>query len=275
MSVDTVCYYQRTIPHDPHHLDPPSVDESTYPPDCEPLQRYKKFVKKTRRFRDLHVQLLECLDHKSSASERLATCSRQLPKSERPRVFKAFANYEKYQVLIVLKVKRWHIDKTGLCEAGYVPCYYGWYEFPPSWRSDPALAHISNHPRLSELPQSETPPRALLIEYLETASPISPWNITTEVAHEALRRLTEIHSIGLLYHDAYPRNLMVTRDGKPIWIPEFDPKLKLESTARLLASSFAFFLPIMPEWFAARTFGIRLFTRRLLLRRHRLSAHAR
>ncbi|KZS97052.1 hypothetical protein SISNIDRAFT_481995 [Sistotremastrum niveocremeum HHB9708] len=238
MSLETVCYYERTIPHDPYHLDPPSVDETTYPPDHKPLKRYKKFVKKTRRCRNLQIRLLECLDHKSSASEKSNTSSRQLPKSERPRVFKAFANYEKYQGLVLFKVipptlsdpsnlfyqfeqevvAYSRLDKTGLCEAGYVPRYYGWYEFPPSWRSDPALAHISNHPRLSELPHSDTPPRALVIEYLDNASPISPWNITTEVAHEALRRLTEIHSIGLLHRDAFPRNLMVREDGEPVWI---------------------------------------------------------
>ncbi|KZS97051.1 hypothetical protein SISNIDRAFT_463008 [Sistotremastrum niveocremeum HHB9708] len=298
MSLDTLWHYQNDTPVDPYRLDPPSVHESAYPPRRKSTKNYQTYVKKIRRFRKLQVQLLECLDHESSMSERLYPCTSERPESERPRVFKAFAEYEKFQCLIVLKVvppstlsnpdnpfyqfdqeaiAYARLAKAGLCEAGYVPRYYGWYEFPPSWRSDPALAHISNHPRLSELPHSETPPRALLIEYLENASPISPWNITSEIAHEALRRLTEIHSIGLLHCDGFPRNLIVARDGKPVWIDfgssehsphdRVRPQTLVEEYENVASLLFEFLthalsssLQIAPESSEGKTYGIQTFT---------------
>lgn len=110
------------------------------------------------------------------------------------------------------------LEKAGLTDAGYVPHCYGWYQFPSSWATDPSFAHLAIHPRMADLVHSEPPPRALLIEYLKDASPVSPWNITMDIAHEALRRLSEIHYVGILHRDEYPRNLLITKDGRPVWV---------------------------------------------------------
>ncbi|KZS88479.1 hypothetical protein SISNIDRAFT_552554 [Sistotremastrum niveocremeum HHB9708] len=115
------------------------------------------------------------------------------------------------------------LTKAGLCKKGYIPSCYGSYHFPPSWNTSPELSTLVAHPRMTPLIRSSTsnetekePPRALLIEYLD-AEPVSPWNISEEIAKDALKRLRKIHRVGILHSDVFPRNLLISRSG-PVWI---------------------------------------------------------
>ncbi|KZS87705.1 hypothetical protein SISNIDRAFT_490819 [Sistotremastrum niveocremeum HHB9708] len=243
MSIHVVCSYIRAVRKDPHRLDPPYVEKKDYIPRQPGKSTYREYRAHPPEIRSLEVKKIHCLDHVVKRKKGSVGFEEHhsTTRVERTRVFRALANWDGGgDRMVVLKVtparktispdmhtyELWNreaiayarLEKAGLSDAGYVPHCYGWYQFPTSWATDPSFSLLSAHPRMATLVDSETPPRALLIEYLEGASPISPWNITLDIAHEALRRLSEIHYVGILHCDVYPRNLLVTKAGQPVWI---------------------------------------------------------
>ncbi|KZS93977.1 hypothetical protein SISNIDRAFT_484940 [Sistotremastrum niveocremeum HHB9708] len=244
MSREVLIWYRRAARKDPNAVPRPQVDDACYNPPNPEKETLLNYIDRPPKLRKLRLQKVTCLDHsmQGSSSDARSSIDHHPPNPQRTRVFRASAQWETspHDRLVVLKILPAadptstdiyaydqfeheaacyaRLRKAGLCDAGYVPHCYGWYQFPSSWATQPSFAPLAAHPRMADVVESKTPPRAILIEYLRDASPVSPWNITVDIAHEALRRLTEIHSIGILHSDVFPRNLLITGRGLPVWI---------------------------------------------------------
>lgn len=129
MSCEIITVYQNTLPADPDRVKGPYVKNGTYLPRRKGEKNYRKFVKLPRQFRNVRVQLLDCMDHDSgsggsseqshsgnasSASSVSSASSAQSSRvscgseqyTQHPRVFKAMAEFKGYEGLIVFKVVR-------------------------------------------------------------------------------------------------------------------------------------------------------------------------
>ncbi|KAF8512300.1 hypothetical protein BU17DRAFT_96421 [Hysterangium stoloniferum] len=107
-----------------------------------------------------------------------------------------------------------NLTHHGFCDEGLVPHCYGWYDFA-SELQDGAAVQVRRHPSMWE---DELPPRALLLEYIEDAVPISAENYTPQMAPAVIEALDRIHSIGIIHKDIRTLNILVRPDGKTIWI---------------------------------------------------------
>ncbi|KZT34372.1 hypothetical protein SISSUDRAFT_1052930 [Sistotremastrum suecicum HHB10207 ss-3] len=162
----------------------------------------------------------------------------------RARVFKARANWDNFEGTVVMKL--FHSDEPaedcsldrsldlferesnayarllhhGICSKGVVPHCHGSYRFPPTWKSDLRFTSDPHFPLASFINDIE-PPVALVLEYLPGVRPLSPWNITPELAEEIMAALKRIHEAYVLHSDLYPRNILIKKDGSPCWI-DFD-----------------------------------------------------
>ncbi|KAF8510826.1 hypothetical protein BU17DRAFT_13434, partial [Hysterangium stoloniferum] len=112
-----------------------------------------------------------------------------------------------------------NLTHHGFCDEGLVPHCYGWYDFA-SELQDGAAVQVRRHPSMweAELPEDELPPRALLLEYIEDAVPLSAENYTPHMAPAVIEALDRIHSVGIIHKDIRTLNILVRPDGKTIWI---------------------------------------------------------
>jgi serine/threonine protein kinase len=105
-----------------------------------------------------------------------------------------------------------------LCDDGLVPQCYGFTDFP-DW--NPALGCPSN-PMPNQLDpwkffrNDVKSPMALFLEYFPDMKHLSFYNLTADVANAALSILTRIHEAHILHNDFFPRNILVSRNGRVV-----------------------------------------------------------
>lgn len=103
------------------------------------------------------------------------------------------------------------LKAKGLCERGVVPDFYGTIT-----NIQPAL-----WPNLDMFIDDKIPPRAVLIEYVPDIQPIDLSNFSLQYLHQLGHILEDIHSAEILQGDPYPRNMMISKQGRVLWI-DFD-----------------------------------------------------
>ncbi|KZT24964.1 hypothetical protein NEOLEDRAFT_380826 [Neolentinus lepideus HHB14362 ss-1] len=99
----------------------------------------------------------------------------------------------------------------GVCAEGFVPMCYGWFQLRVPKKSG----------WLRSVASDETPPYALLIEYIPDAVPLSVSNISVSAAEQLHLAAEFVHGAGVLHNDIYPRNTLLRPDGTVVII-DFD-----------------------------------------------------
>ncbi|KAF8511341.1 hypothetical protein BU17DRAFT_69677 [Hysterangium stoloniferum] len=107
-----------------------------------------------------------------------------------------------------------NLTHFGLCDEGLVPHCYGWYDFA----SDDPVVLSERHPYVPFIWEDEVAPRALLLEYLEDAVPLSAENYTPQMAPAVVDALQRIQSFGIIHRDPEMRNIVVRPDGNTFWV---------------------------------------------------------
>ncbi|KAI9061102.1 hypothetical protein FKP32DRAFT_981184 [Trametes sanguinea] len=111
-----------------------------------------------------------------------------------------------------------HLQHYGVIEKGVVPRCYGWLTLSPTH-----ITQILKLPRLSKVAKSlehaRAPPRAILLEYVADAQPLTIDNATDELANATLRGLAEIHSAYVVHGgDVHSRHILVAPDDRVVWV---------------------------------------------------------
>lgn len=137
-----------------------------------------------------------------------------------------------------------HLLHFGVVDAGIVPCCYGWlalsrpdiekccalviedtedpdYEVQ-RWYNSVVYAEGPDSPsRPQLLSDDRRPPKALLLEWIPDASPLSWTNITPTVAKAALEALHKCHTAHVLHDDLTHGNILLLPGDRIMWI-DFD-----------------------------------------------------
>ncbi|KAI9061100.1 hypothetical protein FKP32DRAFT_1605067 [Trametes sanguinea] len=111
-----------------------------------------------------------------------------------------------------------HLQHYGVIEKGVVPRCYGWLTLSPTH-----ITQILKLPRLSKAaksmePHARAPPRAILLEYVADAQPLTIDNATDELANATLRGLAEIHSAYVVHGDVHNRHILVAPGDRVVWV---------------------------------------------------------
>ncbi|KAJ3552277.1 hypothetical protein NM688_g4230 [Phlebia brevispora] len=120
-----------------------------------------------------------------------------------------------------------HLLHYGACQKGVVPMCYGWTELPFA-----LVDELSE--RFGDLDEPEIaayyvaclkdlirPPKAIILEYIEDAEPLSLANVSTKIAATTLRALCDVHACYVKHNDVERRNILVLKDQRVILV-DFD-----------------------------------------------------
>ncbi|EER38046.1 conserved hypothetical protein [Histoplasma capsulatum var. duboisii H88] len=106
------------------------------------------------------------------------------------------------------------LKRSGICDAGYVPQFYG---YAVSLNLDVISPHLDAFQHDTGLPS------AILIEYLPHPLPLNCVTYNEERMAKAVHGIEQIHSALVEHNDAYPKNILIV-PGDPervMWI-DFD-----------------------------------------------------
>ncbi|PYI35764.1 hypothetical protein BP00DRAFT_219392 [Aspergillus indologenus CBS 114.80] len=105
------------------------------------------------------------------------------------------------------------LQKSGICDLGYVPEFYGIVT-----RIQPA----DYLPYLKDFLEDSLDPNAVLLEHIPDMGSVTLSNLSEVRIHKLRHILSEIHRIGIYHGDPYPRNMMIQEaSGRVLWI-DFD-----------------------------------------------------
>jgi hypothetical protein len=107
-----------------------------------------------------------------------------------------------------------NLQKSGVCDRGHVPRFYGSLE-----RLDPALFA----PHLDLFLRDGQHPSAILLEYLSNTQQLNCENYSEDRMNMAITGINDIHSAYVEHYDPYPKNILLVQ-GSPervVWI-DFD-----------------------------------------------------
>lgn len=102
------------------------------------------------------------------------------------------------------------LKEKGLCDRGVVPDFYGTI----------TNIHPTRWTQLHHFHEDELPSNAVLIEYIPNMHQVDLSNFSDETLRKISDILSEIHNLGILHGDTYPRNMMVA-GNRVLWI-DFD-----------------------------------------------------
>ena len=111
---------------------------------------------------------------------------------------------------------------------------FGQYRFTDNWKEHqfPSTAPIplECHP-LRIFADDIFPPISIITEYISDAVPLTPLNMTEEVAQEIMVRLDSIHKCHIWHGDEHPRNILLSQSKGPVWVSVRINDIQLASKA--------------------------------------------